>query len=295
MRKTITSVLLAFYTIALSACASHGVPEDEKYDPTASEALNITRMAGLDGLKDVPYQDWNNRTPIGDMLDSSYAISNIFTPAPGLGMAGGLAFSALFLLSNSEPVHPATYNHIWLWMPEKTASTPEEAGILAQKIVYDAVLSVLDPDGRLEVKTRTFKPLFASNSEHQTLVEPGCPEFHDKHNDSYELDCSGDLKIEIAYYYKDALKRIAKAPPFLDMTGQIRGPIEVVIRSTGIFIDKTWSQEDRDFWQKVSLALPEWAYIYVGPSKAKELVPVVFNKGEPLWFVIPNKGSLSND
>lgn len=164
MRRIFNGILSICSLILLAACASNGVPVDAKYSLEKSRALNIVEMAGLEGLRDVPRQEWDSNSPIEDMLDAHYTVANVFTPAPGFGLAGGLAFSALFILASSEPNHPATYNHIWLWMPDELVSSTEEGNALAKKIVYEAVLKAFDPDDQLIERTRTFKPLFAGNS-----------------------------------------------------------------------------------------------------------------------------------
>lgn len=294
MRLPLNPIFWACSALLLSACASNGVPTEVRYDPDKSEALNVTEMAGLEGLKDIPAQQWNSDDPVGDTLDASYAVSNIFTPAPGFDLAGGLAFSALFILANNEPEHPATYNHLWLWLPEEMVKSTEHGNELAKKLVYDAVLSSFDPKKKLVEKTRVFKPLLAGNSEYKTLVEPGCPEFHDTHNDAYELDCSGDLTPKISYYYQDALDHVAPAPTFTNISGNARGPVEVAFHATGIFRDQIWKKRDRNFWQKVSTKLPSWAFIYVAPDERKSLPPVVLNKGEALMFVRPKETASSS-
>ncbi|MCC9620573.1 hypothetical protein LPB41_02615 [Thalassospira sp. MA62] len=287
MRSAVLPFLSVICLIFVSACATQGVPTDVHYDPHKSQALNVAEMAGLDGLRDVPYQDWNQNNPIGDGLDATYAISNIFSPAPGFGLGGGLAFSALFLLTAGEPPHPATYNHIWLWLPEDKVPSAEQGNEYAMDLVYQAVLSTFDPDKSLMEKTRIFKPTFAGNSEHKTLVEPDCPEVHDTHNDSYNLSCSGDLQPKISYYYEDALEYVAPAPVFTKIAGNAYGPVEVSFSATGIFLDQIWKLNDRNFWIEVSKKLPSSAFIYVAPVRSKSLPPVILNRGQVMLFVGP--------
>lgn len=113
------------------------------------------------------------------------------------------------------------------------------------------------------------------------------------HNDSFDLSCSGDLNPKVSFYYQDALEHSAPAPEFTGISGKTRGPVEISFQATGIFRERIWKRNDRNFWKLVSENLPSWGFIYVAPDTRKSLPPLVLNKGNPLLFVSPKPISMS--
>ncbi len=271
----------------LAACASHPYPDDAKYDYQSSKALNIAKYAGLKGLKDAKYQDVQNGAPVKQFMDIGYAASNILDPAPGFGFGGGLLFTGLFLLSSPTPENPAHYRHVYAWVPAEAAANAEEANELAVSKLKTAFLSMVDPKGELEIKTRTFKPTFAGNSTYEIYVKPNCPEFHDTHNDTYDKTCSGDLKFIVDYEYRDAANSITNAPPFMTDSKQVRGPIYIRTGGTGIFSYKKLDKFDKKFWLEVSKRLPAWTYIYLPPSSKQNQPPLFISQGKEYAFIRP--------
>jgi len=263
---------------ALSACSQ--LPAGEaRFEPSASTALNVVRMAGLEGLSDSPAPVPSSHGTT--LADAGFAVSTISNPPPGIGNGGGLALGALSLLG-SLPVERPVYNrHVYAWVPLDLAPSPDDAAQLAKAEFQDALVKAFDPGQALEEREGSFTPTLAPTTRHRVWVRSGCQPFKDRHRDDFDRGCSGAVRVFVKK--PENLRSHQPAPPFLVRFASVRGPIELNVSIEGIFSD--WWKDDGNV-QAVSRHLPAWMFIYVPPRK-DGVPPRVLAQGEVLEFREP--------
>src|SRR5687768_3771006 len=96
------AIMCALVALMTSSCSVSPSPRKEVgYDPAASIALNITRMAGLDGLVDQDDQKFPGATGGVEISDVGYAATSALNPPPGFGGGAGVAMGVLSLFTAS--------------------------------------------------------------------------------------------------------------------------------------------------------------------------------------------------
>ena len=271
---------VAIAALGLLAGCSQVPRSGMSYDPAASTALNIVRLAGLDGMTDDP------ALPVGasgtSLADVGFGASSIARPPPSVGGNGGAALGVASLLGNLPVERPLHNRHVYGWIPAPLADTAEDAATLAQQAVQQAFLAAFDPATALERREGIFSPTLAPTTRHAVWVEPGCPSVVDTHRDDFDRGCSGALRVYVRQ--RDNLMTVKAAPPFIPGLPLVRGPIELQVVAEGIF--SAWW---RDHWNValVSRNLPFWMFVYV-PSSAKDgSAARVYAQGNALFFRRP--------
>ena len=285
MRRIHASTLMM--ALALAACApSPKTDVSSTYDPAASTALNIVRMAGLEGLSDQDHQALPGPSGGIGIADVGFAASSAVAPPPGFGGGAGIAMGALSLLTAPpRQIHPAMARHIWAWVPIEIAPTPEAAKAAIDTALRTALRHLVDPEGSLELEERdaVFSPTLAPDSHYPVLVKPGCPPFKDSHHTAFDESCSGSVTAIIAPL--ERLQVPHPAPPFVAGAAQVRGPVEIAIRPAGIFRSALTGGDAS--WTALSSALPPWVFIYLPPSRPEGSAPLVLGSGQALPFRRP--------
>lgn len=271
--------LLAAALVPLWGCS---VPPEPVYDPQASTALNVVRMAGLEGLSDRPAHSPAISGGAG-MTDAGFAAASVATPPPGIGSAAGIGMGLLSVLAAPAPrANPITQQQIYAWVPVEIALDAATARTALAEIVKQAFLVGVDPSHELERREGVFRPTLAPDETYPIWIRPGCPEQEERHRKAFAPHCSGGLGIVIGPTPVGRIEDIRPAPPFIVAAEQVRGPVAIRLHPFGIF--KEWWRAPGSV-AALSANLPPWIFIYQ-PAKNGALA-VVINQGLPMAFERP--------
>lgn len=274
-----------------------------------SVALQVMKANGnWEGLRDVEI-DLSSEIGGGlatDTLDAVMLHQHLLgraTPLPGVPNA---AMSAFFVL---EFFNDPTYiieRGMWMpiWMPESLASDPQDARLKMTAIIEEAVVNALPEGYRVKPYEWVDKAVIGRESSQRVLRVDGplCEQWSCVMKGSLasherpEISFSGRMaKVktpqfvqtgeEWSYRYRGVggdvyLERITEE---YDDKGVISGHWHRI---------KTEPLTDFDhggFYRRFSAALPEWAYMYIGPKNkfTDAEIPLVLNSGRELLFVKP--------
>ena len=267
-------LLLGLAVTLLASCQKHFEEEHLKYDATKSKALNIALLTGLTTVEHGPIVD---SEPVGHSSNGGQGAAMTAGAFDLLTGGGGLGLTTAFMFKIYQPEWE---NHVFAWMPQDMAKDEAEAASVMCEIMYKATRNALpnkieitqekacvnrgwsdDKVGKIEYKTKTKKV--------QYLVGAAVPR---------EAPPSFLLK-EPSYYWS-----------YMKTSGDTSPQIMNIPLFTGE--NQLNNLQDRlalqvSTWQKMSVNLPSWVYIYIAPNlKTKE--PAYFlNQGKKLYFIKP--------
>lgn len=261
---------------ALWGCATVPAPT---YDPTASTALNVVRMAGLEGVADIPSHSPAMKGGAG-VADYGFAASAPLSAPPGFSPGASAGMGLLSVLTTSSPrAHPASLRHIYAWVPADLAASPAETQAKVVELVTQSFLDAFDPKHEMVLREGTFSPALAPAMKFPVWTRQGCPPLDDGHRKSFAPECSGALTIRLTPSPRGSLDDVGAAPPFLASLKVARGPVEIHVRPTGMFAD-WWSAPES--LAALSSAMPLWIYIYQPPTSSAPAT--VLNQGRSMSF-----------
>jgi len=305
------SNIIAICAILLGGCASEPsqtIPTQSisgASTNTSSKALQVMDADGRAvGLNDVEMEEsyFDQPHAISTGLDALMLREHILgraTPVPGVPNA---ALSAFFVMDLFNDQTILTRKGLWmpLWMPSQHNANQLEAQVKLSSMIEQAVADALSPQFRVEPFEWTDTANFGGKSSYRILrVEgPGCEE--------WSCVVRGTLS-SVSAPESTSRARVVEtdSPPFV--AGD--GPTYSYKQSGYVELDKIvreftesgslagqWRRIETEhltdfdypnFYRRLSAALPDWAYIYVGPqfSHNEAGVPYVLHKGEQLLFV----------
>lgn len=298
------AVALLFIAGITAGCASQGVHPDSvteyTYDPSASLAKNVADAAGIDGLEDLPREDYealvaenpelrgiDPRGAVGGSSDTTKLLgataagaAGVMDPIAGLGDLTTGALGALSWLAEDNR-SPAQKNWRVIWLPEGETLIDFErkaAYAYAQALGYD-------PDD-LEAVYYDKR----GSDKNISLGTPNCP----LKGGRFQKSCS--FTIDSTYYSLSTddlgsqrngfeLPQRQQAPGFIDIDSQVRGPILV----TSYRSDAGATSEDYDIevLREYSEKLPSYAYFYVSQVGSDRIAPRVIHQGRQYFFIEP--------
>ena len=236
-----------------------------------SEALEITRATALKGaLRDVPREDIEEALRGSPDMSVNYALdalgvaTGVFDQATSLSRLGEAGvFAALAFFASTRG--PETWPAIFGWMPREDAPSPKEANSLFHTLLVDAVRTSL-PTHHVTVE------LTERGHEALGIRGPGCDPCEFGSHMSY-----GPSPGKV------------RAPAILGRYPAYRWGGD---RAMGTFwgyplIEGLTLEERLLFFRDLSSHLPSWAYIYLPPHDMLLEFPLMFNEGEPLYFIEP--------
>jgi hypothetical protein len=280
----------------LAGCASTPAVFQSAFpeNPRFSKAMNVLMASWYvddptkSSIRDMPRTDAAQSAGHGGSgsLDAGYAIANVLSPPPGIGLGFGLGMSALSLLMPS-PQDPLGFSKVLVWMPVGEAATPEEAKTKLQGLL-DAAL-----DGALAEYIRppfSIKPRNAKNPSQAFITGGPC--------DGANASCSYVARVTNAPLAGFAPSMIGGRSAWVwHFDGSHKSEVSAASLWRGASENSTNMDWLPDFsiYQAMSKRLPEWVYIYLAPGREISLgagkgflkAPLVLHKGEILPFVSP--------
>lgn len=297
--------------LALAGCAvtSQGGVTPVTSASGDSLALQVMKANGnWEGLRDAEI-DLASETGSGLATDALNAVMlhehllGRATPMPGVPNA---AMSAFFVL---EFFNDRTYimeRGGWMpvWMPKSLASDPLDASLKMTAIIEEAFVNALPEGYRVKPYEWVDKAMIGSESNHRVLRVDGplCEQWscvvkgsltsNERPSRSFsgrmvqvETPTFVQTGEEWSYSYSGlgGSVGLGKITEEYDEQGMISGHWHRI---------KTESLTDFDYGEfnrRFSAAMPEWAYMYVGPKDRfnHAEIPLVLNRGKELLFVKP--------
>lgn len=236
-----------------------------------SEALEITRATALKGaLRDVPREDIEEALRGSPDMSINYALdalgvaTGVFDQATSLSRLGEAGvFAALAFLGGTAEYDTRTA--LFAWMPREDAPTPRDAGQVLEEILLNAVQRSL-PEYSVEVGP-------TPNGYHTIYITGnGC------------RPCTFDSQL-----WGNIRPGKTRAPAVLGRYLAYRWGGSQAFGTIGGYplINGLTLEERLVFFRTLSSHLPAWAYIYLPPHDMLLEFPLMFNEGEPLYFIEP--------
>lgn len=254
-----------------------------------SEALQVVRAGGLDGLRDLTDEELNKLWKIKDPKNGSVVARtamaagtamDIYAPPPGFSKGGSTALLSMgAVLSLLNTGSPESMLRLIVWMPKDEAATPEEARAKLR--------------GYIELAYQKALP------NHQVVLVKDVAKNRGKRSQWY-IKITGENCVPECGVYGGVLNHekptLDKAPEFLGgydawtwkhasysrTRGMCCGGYSVT--EGGLSLKQKLS-----FLRDVSGHLPSWVYYYTPPHKNLAGLPMVFNSGRQMLFVQPKK------
>ncbi len=210
----------------------------------------------------------------------------LIAATPGISNALGGSIMLLHSLTKSyyEPVR-----HLGniIWMPKSYAKNADEAQRLIENMLKKAYLSNLPKKYHLSENAYSFKPTFGSSKDyHVTNIEGGlCSREKEVcrlvvvSNKPTENHLTPTWLSEEKSYFWSLGSDEPSAAAHITLERREEPP-QGGVRFKHFYTHK--------YLLEVSKKLPEWIYIY-SPSTKGRKYPVVYNKGEALYFISPKK------
>jgi len=300
MRQAVTLLFIAGIT---AGCAGQGVhPESVKeytYDPSASLAKNVVDAAGIEGLEDLPREDYEALVeenpelrgidPRGSVGGSDAAntlgataagIAGAMDPIAGLGDLATGALGALSWLAEDNRT-AAQKNWMIVWLPEGMTLVEFE-----REITYAYAQAFgFNPDNMKEAYFDSF-----AGKDNLTIAPIDCPAAGER----FDRSCSftrDSTRYQLSSK-EDGLEKddfnlpvINQAPSFLSGDSRTRGPILV----KDYLSYRGASEEDYDMglMMRYSKNLPDYVYYYLSSIRTERVAPRVLHMGESHFFIEP--------
>ncbi len=303
--------LIVTYGLFLAGCAGKPSPTSSEVKGGASLdslALQVMKTDGYStGLKDVEL-DLPRESSSGGFaqtLDALMIHEQLLGRATQLPGVSNSAMTAFFVLDlfNDQTYLPRHGMWMPVWMPSRLAKDALEAQIKMTEIIERAVVEALPSGYKLKPYEWTDKAVFGAESSYRMLRVDGplCEEW------SCAIQGSLSNSKRPAKSYEARMIKV-ETPHFIadedSSSYRLRGLGGVVLQKiVQEYDEKGWISgrwhevkteslagfDHAAFYQRLSTALPDWAYIYVGPEHAHNAagIPFVLNRGQELLFVKP--------
>lgn len=289
----------------LAGCASSQAPMNElsenyEYSPEKSLALNVTQAAGIEGLTDLPREEYealvekhpelrgidprqaNAPGGPGKLLGAGVAgVAGALDPIQQIGSLGTGFIDAAFWLSGDDR-SVSQKNYLIFWLPKGKDLKDVEREIAES--YYRAATGYED-----EVEVAFKNSLLSIDAA--TAGPPTCITAEYKESN---YDCS--FKITSAFYTLDPnsdgftrdnfeLPEAGSAPEYVGDSAALRGPI--IAQITGASYP-----DDLDLdYQKISKSLTDYLgehyFKYYTASAEGYVTPRVYHEGEAYFFIEP--------
>ncbi len=293
--KTIMLILSLLLTIT-------GCSTSERYviDSDYSFAKNVLIAAEVDRtkmyLKDTPYEEVEaalEKEGYGKEANQVIGVSlagarysGLMTATPGISDALGGSIMLLHSLTkySYEPVQHT--GHI-IWMPKSYARDAVDAQNKIKVILEDAYLSSL-PKGYSSIEnTFTFKPTYGDPKEHHVIDIEGSVCSSEKEVCRFVYSTEEPIENHLSPTWLSEDKSYFWSFGVDEPPAAVR--ITLVERNKPKFSTPAFKAfYTHDYLKTVSSKLPDWIYIY-SPAASDRKYPVVYNKGETLYFITPKK------
>ncbi|WP_375665235.1 hypothetical protein [Stutzerimonas kunmingensis] len=306
------ALLLMACGLVMAGCAGTPAVSPTKTDRANSDslALQVMKANGYSaGLKDVEVE--LEATPSSGGLTADTLIALLLrehllgraTPLPGVPNSAMSAFFVLELF-NDQTYLPRHGMWMPVWMPQSLARDALDAQQKLTAIIEQAVAESLPADYRTKPYEWSDKAVFGAESSYRMLRVDGplC--------DDWSCVIRGSLSSsERPTKSFDARMLRVDTPPFIRDGGgssyRLRGLGGVVLHKVIKEYDEQgtvsghWHRVKTEplsgfdhaaFYRRLSTALPDWAFIYLGPEYAHNQagIPLVLNRGQELLFVKPS-------
>lgn len=305
------AILLMACGLVMAGCAGTSAVSPTKTDKAGSDslALQVMKANGYSaGLKDTEVE--LEATPssgglTADTLNALLLREHLLgraTPLPGVPNSAMSAFFVLELF-NDQTYLPRHGMWMPVWMPQSLARDALDAQQKLTAIIEQAVAESLPADYRTKPYEWSDKAVFGAESSYRMLRVDGplC--------DDWSCVIRGSLSSsERPTKSFDARMLRVDTPPFIrdgDGTSyRLWGLGGVVLHKVIEEYDEKgavsghWHRVKTEplsgfdhaaFYRRLSTALPDWAFIYLGPEYEHNQagIPVVLNRGQELLFVKP--------
>ncbi|MGY4826750.1 hypothetical protein [Stutzerimonas chloritidismutans] len=305
------AILLMACGLVMAGCAGTPAVSPTKTDKAGSDSLALQVMKAnrySAGLKDAEVE--LEATPssgglTADTLNALLLREHLLgraTPLPGVPNSAMSAFFVLELF-NDQTYLPRHGMWMPVWMPQSLARDALDAQQKLTAIIEQAVAESLPADYRTKPYEWSNKAIFGAESSYRMLRVDG-PLCED-----WSCVIRGSLSsTEHPTKSFDAKMVPVDTPPFIrDGDGssyRLRGLGGVVLHKVIEEYDEKgavsgyWHRVKTEplsgfdhaaFYRRLSTALPDWAFIYLGPEYEHNQagIPVVLNRGQELLFVKP--------
>jgi len=303
------ALLLMACGLVMAGCAGTPAVSPTKTDRANSDslALQVMKANGYSaGLKDVEVE--LEATPSSGGLTADTLIALLLrehllgraTPLPGVPNSAMSAFFVLELF-NDQTYLPRHGMWMPVWMPQSLARDALDAQQKLTAIIEQAVAESLPADYRTKPYEWSDKAVFGAESSYRMLQVDG-PLCED-----WSCVIRGSLSSsERPTKSFDARMLRVNTPPFIRESDgssyQLRGLGGVALHKVIKEYDEQgsvsghWHRvkteplsgfDHATFYRRLSTALPDWAFIYLGPEYAHNQagIPLVLNRGQELLFV----------
>ncbi len=304
--RSIRTAALLLTLGTLAGCAI-GSPPYQARSKQESQALQLTNASLLMGLRDAEAPK-DGSTP-GSNADfakaSAFGTLNALSPPPGFTSvtAGALGFASMFFTGGGAEEISRT-SKLLVWMPRSEAATADEAWQKLNTLVQHELAAVLAetplPSGyTLEKEDRQVTGYRPGISFAPTPYKSTQAIWHIRGGDCDQpkVQCGYEVRLRLPPVERTAPAVLGGYPAWTYI--RTEGMIEIPSSFTDHreFRAKTRAMfPDMEVLRKLSMRLPNWAFIYVAPNamgysdkaSGKPVLlrfPVVLNKGEPLYFV----------
>ena len=300
-----------------TGCMSIASREDSV--PASSLALKVVNAAGMySGIQDVSrvelkralaeqlkaggIEEGNYR----DAVDAGFAVAHaqkLIDPPSGFSNWNAAGMSILGMLARPSLTKSQVVKLI-VWMPDEMAEDEEDAQLKMGRILENAAIKALPEGYSSKVLEWTDVAVLGATSPHRVIKVDGplCPQ--------WSCMIQGPFPVEGNLSRADKMSATT-TPGFLEPSSSgsytySSNPFVLIRKITKEYDEqgklnghwhrikaKRLEQFDHTQWYvEISKHLPEWAYYYLplaqeGSSYVFFSVPVVMNRGKPLYFVTP--------
>lgn len=305
------AILLMACGLVMAGCAGTPAVSPTKTDRANSDslALQVMKANGYSaGLKDAEVEleaTPNSGGLTADTLNALLLREHLLgraTPLPGVPNSAMSAFFVLELF-NDQTYLPRHGMWMPVWMPQSLARDALDAQQKLTAIIEQAVAESLPAGYRTKPYEWSNKAVFGAESSYRMLRVDG-PLCED-----WSCVIRGSLSSsERPTKSFDARMLRVNTPPFMRESDgssyRLRGLGGVALHKVIKEYDEQgsvsghWHRVKTEplsgfdhaaFYRRLSTALPDWAFIYLGPEYAHNQagIPLVLNRGQELLFVKP--------
>ena len=297
------AIALLLTTGLIAGCASQGGhPQSVKeytYDPSASLAKNVVDAAGIDGLEDLPREDYEalvdenpelrgidprgagSGSDAANTLGGTAAgVAGAMDPIAGLGGLGTGALGALSWLADGNSEN-ADLNWMIVWLPEDKTLDEFERDIA---YAYTQAFGF----GPENTKAVYFDGMF--KKDQLAIVPSDCP------MDGGKVDRSCAIIQRLVEYQRHPDQRrversdfvmpeVTETPDFIEHPEEARGPI--LITDHVYYPGAEGDPFSEEILKRYRENLPGYVYYYLASVEGAPVTPRVEHEGESHFFIEP--------